>query len=260
MALSDSRRRAQGRLYACSEWAPAGCREASSHGSGVHGETVSLLKWQLFLLSVSSCSSLPVPLQYENSTDRINNRSKSCRIFHIHSFWFSDGFQKKKKKVGDFYPDLDIRIKIRVTQCVIKAWLTRGLYSFSISVSICILEYGERGGVVCFQRGVSLLFWWTYFFQPVFSVLMQLFVFQWEPNETSVLSLLSQTFPSVLGCSVTPASSLDPFMKTHFLMASAFLQTPRVFHVAFTYKSLSSEMKLNRLSISGPAKQKNLKH
>lgn len=164
-----------------------------------------------------------------------------------------------KKKVGDFYPDLDVRIKICVTQCVIKAWLTRSLYSFRVSVSICILEYGERGGVVCFWRDISLLFWWTYFFQPIFSVLMQLFVFQWKLNKISVLNLLSQTLTLVLGCSVSPASSLDPLIKTYFLMADAFSVNPGLLRIAFTYKSLSSEMKLNRLSISGPAKQKNLK-
>lgn len=81
MALSDSRGRAQDPFCACSGWARAGRGEAGSHGSGLHGEALSLLQRQLFLLSVSARASLLASLQCENSIRRRNGRTRSCCVF-----------------------------------------------------------------------------------------------------------------------------------------------------------------------------------
>lgn len=210
------------------EWAPAGHREAGSHGSGLHGQKVPLLQPQLLLLWVSSCSSLLASLQWENSRARVNHRSKTCRVFQVRSnlnagFW-------KKKRVGDFHPDLAVRMEICVTQCLIKAWLTPSLHSFSISVAISTLECGERGG----RSGLFLEGCLTPASVNLFlSAVVWFFTENWTGPQH-----LSQTFLVMLGYSLPHASSLDSFINRYFLMADASLQ--RLLREAFTL-SLAGE-------------------
>lgn len=48
-------------------------------------------------------------------------QAKPAVFFQVRSNLIPVFKKKKKKRVGDFHPDLAVRIEICVTQCVIKA-------------------------------------------------------------------------------------------------------------------------------------------
>lgn len=160
--------------------------------------------------------------------------------------------------MGDFYPDLDVRIKICVTQCFIKAWLTQ-----SFIQRICFYlhtgVWGKgRSGLFPEKRLTPVLvnvFLSASFFNPHAVVCFSVETEQ-DLNVKPIVANLR------LGVRLLcPTCKLTwPLYKNILLNGWCFSANSRLLHIAFIYKLLSSEMKLHRLSTSGPAKQKNLKH